>query len=133
MLKFVNYFAWILFGSWFFLKLAFQFVVWNRARTARLNGTVEQYVGRITLVYGAIEGFFYLFAIPTWFYWSMVMWVDFDSTYCFKGWNMLDFLNVMMIYCYAFSFALAAACIVPCLICCFPCICQAMISKNREQ
>ena len=124
-------FAWVIFGSWLAFKLIFHFVVWNRARTARLTGAVEDYLPRIKTIFAFIEILYYLLAIPVWFFWSMNIWPGFNSAICFEGWIVVDFINIMLIYCYASCFAIAAAILVPCCICCLPCIC-AMWRERQE-
>jgi len=87
-----------------------------------MHGTVEEYVGRWTIVFTCIEAFFYMIAIPVWFYWSITIWWDWDSNVCYKGWITLDFVNILILYAYTCCFAIAAAFLVPCAICCAPAI-----------
>jgi len=122
LLAFNNYFAWLIMGSWLTIKLLFSLVVWRRASNMRMRGTVEEYLPRLNLIFMIIEVFYYLIAIPVWFYWSFTIWSTYNGSACFQGWNFLDFFNLMLIYLYSFSFAIAAVIVIPCVICCLPSI-----------
>jgi hypothetical protein len=75
-------FAWGVLGSWLLVKVVWHFIIWNRARRANMQGGAANYTGRISIAYAAIEFFFYFVAMPAWFYWSMLIWTEYDKTKC---------------------------------------------------
>ena len=47
LLKFVNYFAWFVFGGWLAVKMLFHAAVYYRASHSQLNGAMEDYLPKI--------------------------------------------------------------------------------------
>lgn len=120
MSDFVNYYAWIVMGTYCGVKLIWYFIIkFCYKEDQYLDPSVRMCV---MLSFLAIIFVFLMIATPVWFYWSMIIWPKFDSSECFQGFLILDFINLIVIYLAAALFACLASCTVPfCIICC-PCI-----------
>ena len=121
--SFVNAaFAWALIGAQMLLHIGFivgyQYTKQRYRNAVRLKQYVEDAAKMVTLASLTII----TFGWATFFFWSQSLWKDIDSGHCLSGWNLLDFINWLIIMGFTVWSAVLVTVVAIVFVFCAPCL-----------
>jgi len=77
--------------------------------------------------------FITVFGYGTWFFAVQSMWRNFSGVECLHGWNLLDFVNFIVLMIFSVAFAASLAFFALTVVCCGPCLYRQFREYLRQQ